>query len=377
MQRIKNFFCKKSQPKTLDFTGRNIDGFVPKTSVFYDASAETTQHLVKHGFIHIGLVPTSIVNLHLANNNLECISENWFDSLVNLEFLDVSANKITSIDYKAFEKCKRLVKLNVSHNALKHVALNMVVHRNNTNLEYDFNDNMLVLFLLHIQQASVFTANIYLKSNMLKSIGIATNSTDTNKLPEFRVYCSPQTPPTTTTETRCRIIYISDTKNLRPPRKFFNYLNFTNFELASKPLSIVLTDAKMVNGFQESIYKFLDDYHSKIIKCDKTGDEYNELIEYNRHIGNLDISYSSSGQSVKINHMYVPIFLAGSNSALINPIQDKSVLDRFVFGLSPQIKSCSKEKYFATAVELFTASSVSQMTRAISNKLDMFNATLK
>ena len=112
----------------------------------------------------------------------------------------------------------------------------------------------------------------------------------------------------------------------------------------------------------------------------KTVDDYQDLMYYNSYIGDLDIVCESPSKfaCIKRKRMIVPLLLAGSHTALCNPTKDRAALDKFVFGLVPsEIRSCSMEKYFSTAVELFTASSVSDMARAISNKLDLFNSLSK
>lgn len=323
---------------------------------------------------YVNKLSSAIVFLYLGENNLKYISEGTFDALPLLEHLDLSSNKIVKVDLKAFVKCKNLQTLDLSHNSLKNVALEFI-----KSVELDLNNN--VLETVSIEVDEVASKKVLVRNNELQSF---TLHVQYGKPPaEFTVFCDPPEP--TLVSTNCIVKFVSDSLTL-PPTKYFQYLSFSNYDrkpkvsIAAKPLSIILADTAWGDCLINEVYTFLEDYNSNVIRPNKTADEYNDIIYFNRYVCDLEIMYYTTPKNAffKRKRMIVPLILAGSHKAMCNPTKDRSALDKFVFGLVPsEIRSCSKEKYFSTAVDLFTASSVSQMARAISNKLDLFNSLTK
>lgn len=322
--------------------------------------------------VYVNNLSSTIVFLYLGENNLKYISEGTFDTLAQLEHLDLSNNKIVNVDRKAFLKCKSLQTLDLSRNSLVNVALEF-----NKSVELDLNNNVIVTLTLWVKEAAI--KKVFVRDNELQTLRVFLQQGGKDE--DFTVYCDSPLP--TLECINCCVKFVSLEL---PPPKYFQHLSFSKYDhkpnasILAKPLSVIITETSWGDSLHEKVYMFLEDYNSKVVRLNKTVDDYRYLTYYNSYIGDLDIVYESSATSacIKRKRMIVPLILAGSHTALCNPTKDRAALDKFVFGLVPsEIRSCSMEKYFSTAVELFTASSVSDMARAISNKLDLFNSLSK
>jgi Leucine-rich repeat (LRR) protein len=67
------------------------------------------------------LLPKTLVDLNLRNNQIKQINENSFANLVNLKYINLASNQISAIAENSFAYLTNLLIINLSQNNLKHI----------------------------------------------------------------------------------------------------------------------------------------------------------------------------------------------------------------------------------------------------------------
>ncbi|XP_028134902.2 leucine-rich repeat-containing protein 70-like [Diabrotica virgifera virgifera] len=193
--------CKQ----TLTILSSNLSEIPPSSFV----NTKTISKLILNNLNIFKLSPgafvqRSLVEIYLSNNSLSEIGLGVFNSLDNLEILDLSLNQITKLETQCFSGMTNLKSLNLSHNNLLTFSNNIFdpnIHRMDA-LHLDFNRIKHLLIDIKIKINSLFLNNnqlnelnfcphlfttVCLKNNHLKKLSSTFCTSKGNELSSFDV----------------------------------------------------------------------------------------------------------------------------------------------------------------------------------------------
>jgi Leucine-rich repeat (LRR) protein len=177
-----NEYCKSKQDcfqnvHDLDFSSNNLKQ-IPNDLInkwFNYASLNTFN--IAHNLIEnltLNLPPTnSLESIDLSFNRLSSIEADTFRNLNSIKYLNLASNKLSSINSFAFEKTRYLIDLNLNNNLITENSMEFLLFASLTNLKYLRMDNNRLASLSHHLLFNLYSLEyLSLKENNLLSFEI-------------------------------------------------------------------------------------------------------------------------------------------------------------------------------------------------------------